>query len=153
MTTEDFELTAEDFEQQPRGSYLFNHWIAKQRVPTSLGDFSIEAQTPMHDTQPPDERMLAQMSILAAFVHANPDKILDKVYEHYQSASQEVEWMQDQDVPTDLSRVGLAPYIVTLSLVTDREEAEPTIYVVPQWDEEHAIYLAVRDGQVEFLEL
>jgi hypothetical protein len=43
--------------------------------------------------------------------------------------------------------------MVMLNIVTDREEPEPTIYVVPRWDEEHAIYLVVRDGQVEFLDL
>jgi hypothetical protein len=97
--------------------------------------------------------MLEQVNTLAAFVRANPDKMIDKVYEHYQSISQQVEWMEACGVPTDLPRHGLAAYIVMLNLVIDREEPEPTIYVVPRWDEEHAIYLAVQDGQVEFQDM
>jgi hypothetical protein len=85
MSINNFEISVEDFEQQPRGPFLFNHWIAKQRVPTPLGDFSVEARTPMNDPEPPDERMLQQVNMLAAFVLADPDKILDKIYEHYQT--------------------------------------------------------------------
>jgi hypothetical protein len=153
MSINNFEISTEDFEQQPRGPFLSNYWIAKQRVPTPLGDFSVEARTPLNDPQPPDERMLEQVNTVATFVLANPDKILDKVYEHYQLVSKQSEWMQDCDVPTDLSRDGLAPYMVRLNIVTDREEPEPTIYVVPQWDEEHAIYLTVQDGRVEFQDM
>ena len=146
-------LTADNFERQPRGPYLFNFWHANQRVPTSFGEFIIEAHMPLEDTAPPDPEMVRQASSLAEFVRTHPDAVLDRIYEHYQIVSKQQHWMDICEVPLGLDRNGLTPYLMSLSLVVDRDHSEPTIHVSPQWDDEHAIYLAVRDGDVEFQDL
>jgi hypothetical protein len=96
---------------------------------------------PLKDTAPPDDEMVRQANDLAEFTRSHP------------LASDEAEWMESCGVPVGLTRDELTPYLDELNLVVDRDRSEPTIYVVPQWDEEHAIYLAVRDGRVEFQDL
>ncbi len=143
-------MTAEDFEHQSRGPYLFNFWHARTRVRTPFGEFVVEAHMPLEDTAPPDAAMVRQANELVEFTRAYPDAILDKIYEHYQAVSDHREWLESCGVPPGLRRDELARYLDTLNLVVDRDGSEPTIYVVPRWDHEHAIYLAVRDGRVEF---
>ena len=146
-------MTADDFEHQPRGAYLFNFWHARPRLHTPFGEFVVEARMPLQDTEPPDEEMVRQANELVEFTRENPDAILDKIYEHYRGASGHPGWMESSGVPLGLDREELAPYLDALNVVVDRDGAEPTIYVVPRWDHEHAIYLAVRDGRVEFQDL
>jgi hypothetical protein len=147
------EMTVEDFEHEPCGPHLVNFWHARPRVSTPFGEFQIEAHMPPGDTSPPDPSMILQANELAEFTRAHPDAVLDKIYEHYTTIAAQPEWMESCGVPPGLRRDELAPYLDEMVLVIDRDETEPTIYVVPRWDNEHAIYLAVRDGRVEFQDL
>ena len=146
-------MTADDFEPQPRGPYLFNFWHARPRVRTPFGEFTVEAHMPLEDTKPPDDEMVRQANALAEFTRRNANAILDKIDDHYRGASAQLGWMESCDMPLGLHREALAPYLDALNLVVDRDGSEPTIYVVPRWDHEHAIYLALRDGHVEFQDL
>jgi hypothetical protein len=144
-------MTVEDFEHQPRGPYLFNRWEARQRVETPFGSFVVEAQMPLEDSGPPDPSMVRQANELVDFAKSHPDAILEKIHEHYRAMA--VYWLEICRVPSGLRRDELSPYLEALSLTVNREGTEPTIYVSPRWNVEHAIYMAVRDGQVEFQEL
>ena len=145
-------LAVGDFEKQPRGPYEFNIWRANQTVDTPFGSFSIEAITPLKDKEPPDDVMLLEATRLRDFVRKNHPRILAKIHEHYRTVSQDSNWMEFCDVPIGLSRDELKPFLVALDISVDREESEPTILITPQWDEEHAIYLAIREGELTFSE-
>jgi len=146
-------MTADDFRIQPRGPYLFNFWHADQRVTTPFGDFVVEAHMPLEDTDPPDAEMIRQANKLAEFTRKHSKAVLQKIYEHYQDAAHDVKWMERCGVPVGLAQDALAPYIDVLNLVVHRDRSEPTIYVVPRWDHEHAIKLAVRARKVELQDL
>jgi hypothetical protein len=141
-------MTVDDFEVQPRGPYLFNFWQARTRVPTPFGEFAIEAHMPLEDTGPPDARMLRQAEKLSEFALANSDAILDRIFTHYRALADQSDWLAACGVPSDLQRDELAPYLDELTLVVSRERSEPTIYIIPRWDHEHAIYLNVRRGRL-----
>jgi hypothetical protein len=144
-------LTASDFVHQPRGSSRFYRWIATAPVRTSFGDFSIEAVMPMGDTKPPDARMLKDANFLADFVQTHSDAVLELIFQHYQGwCSRDPGWLDACDVPAGLRRHELKPFLIGLSITVDREMPEPEILITPQWDEEHAIYLAVKRGQIQF---
>jgi hypothetical protein len=94
--------------------------------------------------------MLRQANKLLDFVVGHENLVLDKIYEHYQSAARDKSWMADCGVQVGLKREQLGPYLDHLSLAVDRDRSEPTIYVIPKWDHQHAIYLAVRRGRAAF---
>ena len=102
-------MTADDFKHQPHGPYLFNFWHATPRVSTPFGDFVVEAHMPLKDTDPPDADMVCQANELAEFTRMHSDLILDMIYENYQDASDEPEWMENCGVPLGLTRDALAP--------------------------------------------
>ena len=107
---------------------------------------------PMGDTKPPDERMLNEANFLADYVDANSDAILELVFQHYNRCASEPDWLEICEVPAGLQRHEIKPYLNSLSIVVDRESPDPTILVTPQWDEEHAIYLEVKKGRLQFRE-
>jgi hypothetical protein len=144
-------MTAEDFELQPRGPYLFNYWQARQQVETPFGSFVVEAHMPLEDTAPPDPAMVRQANELAEFTRSNPEAILEKIYEHYRAMADH--WLEMCRVPRALRQDELSPYLEVLTLNVNRDGDEPTIYVSPRWDVEHAISMAVREGRVEFQDL
>ena len=143
-------LTVDSFRKLPRECFEFNRWAIDEGVLTSFGSFQVEAVTPLGDDAPPDGRMIDQANRLVGFVQRNEGAILDKIFEHYQLLVRDESWMESCDVPTNLGRTELSPYLVGLDITVDREEDEPILFVTPQWDEEHGIYLTVQGDAIEF---
>ncbi len=143
-------LTANDFVRQPRGPRRFYLWLADAPVRTSFGNFSIEAIMPMGDTKPPDARMLENANFLADYVRVHSEAILELVFQHYKECSRDPAWLEICDVPIGLQRHEIKPYLIGLCITVDRESPGLEILITPQWDEEHAIYLEVKQGRLQF---
>jgi hypothetical protein len=144
-------LTVTDFVRLPRGPRRFYLWVANAPVRTSFGDFSIEAMMPMGDTKPPDMRMLKDANFLADYVREHSDAILELVFQHYKEwCSRDPAWLEICDVPIGLQRHEIKPYLIGLHIMVDRESPGPEMLITPQWDEEHAIYLEVKQDQLQF---
>jgi hypothetical protein len=114
-----------------------------------MGNFAAE----LHD--PPDEELLALVNELAEYVRAHDDDILDKVEEHYLRFSADEYWMKDCKVPSGLDRIRICKYVRSRTIVVRRDKKRKltgTIYIDPQWDIEHAIYLHLVNGSLQFEE-
>ena len=146
-------MTISEFEKQPRGPCLFDHWVWHRRVPTPLGDFSVEFQMAVGDAEPPDEEMMRRASELVQYARAHGNYILDIVFGHYLLAG-ESDWLDLAGVPRGLTRETVSPQVRDdRTLVVSRhlnwdERYDSAIHVVPLWDEEHALTLEFRDGQI-----
>lgn len=151
-------MTIHDLVQQPAGPFPLVVWRAKQRVRTSFGEFVAEFHMDRKDVGPPDAEMLGRMNELVAFISTRDGRILDQFYAHYQSMASDADWMETSDVPVDLRREQIGPYLGDLSLIVDHNrDREPaytsTFYALPRWEQEHGIHLELRDGRLEIQEL
>ena len=147
-------MTVADFEKQPRGLRLFERWIAQQQITTPLGSFSIEFHMGNDDTDPPDEEMLKRARELVSYTESHGDAILDIVFGHYLLTAEDGYWLEDCHVPRDVTRNRIAEYVrADRSLVVARhvgsdQPYSSSIYIVPLWDEEHALSLDFADGEI-----
>jgi hypothetical protein len=146
-----------DFVKQPRGPRSFDVWTARQSIPTPMGDFSIDLQMRSGDKSPPSEAMLRQAEKLIGLLRTHVQKIHDMVFESYQMAADDEEWLDSCGVPAGLDRTGIIGHLQHRSLTVSAdadEDGKPTmrVFIIPDWDEEHAIFLAHRDGAWEFVD-
>ena len=148
-------MTIADFHKQPRGSYLFDWWLAEERITTPLGLFSVEFQMLGNDdTNPPDDEMLKKAFALVRYASNRGNYILDIVFGHYLLAAEDPDWLKTCGVPRALKREQIADQVRgDRSLVVSRhldwdEPYNSSIHIVPLWDEEHALTLDFRDGAV-----
>ena len=148
-------MTIDDFERQPRGPYLFDWWVGRQRIATPLGLFSVEFQMlGDEDTNPPDQEMLRRASELVSYTENHGDFVLNIVLGHYLLAAEDRGWLESCGVPPGLSRDRIADYVredrsLVVSRHLDWDEAyRSAIHIVPLWDEEHALTLDFRDGAI-----
>ena len=151
-------VTEADFEKQPRGPYRFDRWKCREGVSTALGPFAVSLQiVGKNDTNPPDSEMVRRASDLVTYTQNNAEDILDIVYGHYLFVSQHPDWLQECGVPLNLSRDGVLQYLGDdRSLVVSRhldwqEPYASTIFMVPKWDEEHALRLEFLEGTIASL--
>ncbi len=148
-------MTASEYQKQPRDPDSFSdRWLWQRSVPTPLGDFSVElVMLGDGDTNPPDEEMLRRAAELVRYAETHGDHILDIVYGHYRLAG-ESGWLEMECVPSGLSRETVLSQVRddrTLVVTRDLDLDEPydsAIHLVPLWDEEHALSLEFRDGQI-----
>lgn len=147
-------MNISEFQKQPRGPYLFDHWVWNKRVRTPLGDFSVELQMlGDNDTNPPDDEMLKRAFELVRYAEAHGDYLLDIVFGYYRLA-EESDWLDMADVPSGLSRETVSSQVrEDRTLVVSRhldwnEPYNSAIHIVPLWDEEHGLSLEFRDGQI-----
>jgi len=148
-------MTAADFQKQPRGSYAFDFWQCGKRVETPLGIFTVEFQMlGKSDTNPPDEEMVRRATELVRYAEDHGDYILDIVFGYYLFAAETPNWLEMFETPRGLSRDKISAYLrgdSTLVVSRHLDWSEPydsTIYIVPLWDEEHALTLACCDGGI-----
>ena len=140
-----------DFTKQPRGLYPFDSWVANRAIPTPMGEFTVELQMGIGDKAPPDDKMLRQAEELIQLLEAHIGTIHDKVFEHYQMVAEQ------GGFPSGLDREGILDQLEVRTLTVSRDEHADEVYrsrvfIIPAWDEEHAIYLAYCDGEWEFVE-
>ncbi|HEY3932322.1 MAG TPA: hypothetical protein VGM58_08120 [Verrucomicrobiae bacterium] len=148
-------MTTADFQKQPRDDYAFDYWVWDKRVETPLGSFTVEFQMlGDSDTNPPDEEMLKRAAELVRYAEDHGHYILDIVFGYYLFAVEKPNWLEKFEIPKDLSRDKISAYLRGDStLVVSRhlnwdEPYDSAIYIVPLWDEEHALTLAFRDGGI-----
>ena len=148
-------MTASEYQKQARGSYAFDHWLWQRRVASPLGDFVMELQMlGAEDTNPPDEAMLKRSAELVRYAEAHGDYVLDLVFGYYLFAAESGNWLERCGVPTGLTKETVSAYVRNdRSLVVSRhldwdEPYASVIYIVPLWDEEHAMYLEFHDDDI-----
>ena len=79
------------------------------------------------------------------------DRVTQLVFQQYKLVSADSDWLEDCEMPNGLDADQLGPYLRarTLSVSRDLDDRnEPysaRVYMSPQWDEEHGLYLK-RDG-------
>ena len=138
-------MTADDIEQQPRGSQRFDLWLAKQPLSTHLGEFEVELY------EPPDQEILACAQEMVEAVTNCADEILGIIYDHYQQIAVDKLWMRSCEVPNKLPRHRIARYLRGRSITIRRDKKRTVtglIFISPQWETEHGISLEVRNGIV-----
>jgi hypothetical protein len=107
-----------------------------------------------NDSNPPDDEMVKRASELVSYTESHGEYILEIVYGHYLLAAEDADWLENCDVPRGLTRQRIADYVrEDRSLVVARhlgcdQPYNSSIYVVPVWDEEHALTLHFRDGAI-----
>lgn len=148
-------FAVDDFELQPRGPYLFETWRATAPITSRFGDCVVNVVNDLGDTRPPNAQLVKQANDLVAVLTGEADAVHDKVFEHYLIIAQQEEWMRSCRVPTALTRAEVVSYILECSIdvsrpTADEEPTAATIRIVPQWEDEHQIFLAVRGGKLEF---
>jgi hypothetical protein len=121
-----------------------------------MGKFDVELQMGIGDKAPPDAEMVRQAEEFVRLVQAHINTIHDKVFEHYQSVTDEGGWIGSCGVPRGLDRVAMLDHLQvrTLTVFADEEAGEgflTRVYIIPDWDEEHGIYLAFSDNEWEFV--
>ena len=108
----------------------------------------------------PTIRMLGELEPLLAFVLEHNHDVLLAVHEHYLLACRDTAWMRELQLPIGLGAEQLVPLLSFRSVCVAHRAGDeiytdarwPYIHIVPAWDEEHALFLAVRDGIVVRLE-
>jgi hypothetical protein len=122
-----------------------------------MGEFTVELQMGIGDKAPPDDEMLRQADELVELLHAHIGTIHDKVFEHYQMVAEQGGWLGSCGVPGGLDRVEILEHLQVRTLTVSRDADANEVYrsrafIIPDWDEEHAIYLAYYDGEWEFVD-
>lgn len=144
-------MSLSEFKKQPSEGIAFDVWEWKNKVTTPLGKFTVEFQ--IEDRKSPDEEMLKRAAELVQYAHARGDYIQDVVYGSYRLSALESEpgWLKKCGVPEDLKKEHVGKYVKQLTLVINRDfgnesNHENTIFMVPLWDEEQALYLEFQNG-------
>jgi hypothetical protein len=138
-------MTIEDFVEQPQDHRPFAYWVCKEPLVTPIGQFEIRLY------EAPDPELVACASQLAGFVAENYGDVLEIVYDNYQRACEDKYWMRGCGVPTGLRYDRVVKHIRNRSITVGRvrgQGVEGTISLIPTWDTEHGIHLAVRDGKL-----
>lgn len=144
-----------EFELQPRGPYLFDHYIHPVMIPSPLGSFSLEFHVDNASRRPPGEKMLAAIVALRDAFQADMDQLVLLVHEEYLLAIDDEEWCEEIELPTGLRPEELEPLLSNQSMTISNfgeEEAVPDpgrVYMSPEWDEEHGLYFARLQGKWE----
>lgn len=139
-------MKLEDFEKESR-----DEWKSKEPVTTVVGDLFVELS--INDRAgPPDEAMLKLADELVRFVQTHGDLLLSSIYGHYCNA-EESGHLDFWDVPKGLSREQVLSEVEHINLSVSRDKDAQRayasyIYVIPNWEQEHALYLRCADGQL-----
>lgn len=145
-------MNISEFKKQP-DEYSFDVWHWKDAVATPLGKATVEFQ--IENRKEPDDEMLQRAAELVQYAQAHGDHILDIVHGSYLSVSKtDPDYLKLCGVPADLAREKMEDYLERepfLVVTRDDNEDEPynsSVFVVPLWDEEHALTLKFQDGAV-----
>jgi len=147
------EVSMQISEFLPQPNSAFKH---PRQVASRLGKFFVELKP---DRGAPDDQMLLLVEELMADFQSAKDQLEQSVYEEYQDAARDKDWMVHCGVPTGLSLSDLAPYILERVLVVYRyqtgygeeTDSEPEylrqVYLRPKWDEARSLFFEYHRGQ------
>src|SRR3982751_1414197 len=101
----------------------WNCWTWNQQVDTPLAAFRVELQVDDDDDKaPPDDEMLTRAAALVSYAESQGDYIFDLVFGSYRRCLQrDPEWLDDFEVPQDLTRDGIPEYVSGCALVVHRQ--------------------------------
>lgn len=124
-------------------------WVSKQKVITSIAEFTLRLETG-DKKKPPDDAMIRRADEFIGLVQSNVEGIHDQLYDSYQSVDDD--WLKQCGVPANLDRGGVLEYLRYADLIVERDanSGEPylcQVYFVPEWDEEHGLYLQFRNDK------
>lgn len=142
-------MRPDGFVRQERGPYMFDRWQWPERVPTRLGDLTVELTT-SDGEPPPDAAMAEAAGELAEFAAANGDLLLDLIYGHYRYA-EENGWLAFWGVPRGRRRDQILSQVESIELTVRRGargRPDAAVFVNPLWDQEHKLDLNFRDGRI-----
>lgn len=146
-------MNLSEFVLQPRGPYLFDHYIHPDAVPSPLGKFVLELHVDDAAKRTPDERMLHAILTLRDAFLSDTNSLVTLVYDQYLLATEDEEWCEVIELPIGLTENDLEPLLDTRTISvsqneTDSDEPNPgRVYMSPEWEEEHGLYLARIDGK------
>jgi hypothetical protein len=151
-------LLLSDFAVQQRGRRTFDVWAHTKGFDTSMGRFDVECIVDIAAT--PSRQMLDSLEPLLAFTVERTHEVLLAVHAHYLLACRDTRWMQELQLPIELAPEQLVDLLIFRSVsVCHRADDDvasdvrsPYMHLIPAWDEEHALYLGVRNGAVVRLE-
>ncbi|MGJ8660833.1 MAG: DUF6985 domain-containing protein [Bacteroidota bacterium] len=130
--------------------YGFDTYKSVNKVTTGIGVFEMELQ--MEGKEPINEQMLLLMKNLIEFGTSHIEAIHDLIQLSYQEAcDKDSTWVEDMcNVPLNLSKHDIMKHVNNLSFIvssdTDRQGGfDSFVHVIPDWDEEHSIYLRYTD--------
>jgi hypothetical protein len=137
-----------EFILQERGPYLFDHYIHPVACPSVLGNFVLEFQVDDAGKRPPDEKMLNAIVALRDAFLRDTSSLVTLVHGQYLLATRDDGWSNGCGLPIGLTEIQLEPLLnggtITVSQdETDADEPNPgRVYMSPEWDEEHGLYVA-----------
>lgn len=137
-----------EFVLQPRGPYLFDHYIHQKKIQSPLGTFSLELYVNDASKRAPDEKMLAAIVALRDRFQADMHSLVSLVHQQYLLATEDEEWCEACDLPTGLSADELEPLLAGRAITVSQDEMDDDdsnpgrVYMSPEWDEEHGLYYA-----------
>ena len=127
-------------------------WVAKEKVATSIAEFTVRLQTG-GTKMPLSDEMIRSAEEFVALVRADIERIHDKVFECYEAfAANDPNWLEDMcGVPTDLDRAGVLGHLQNPALTVASYQPDGPltcqVYFIPDWDEEHGLYIEHRNGK------
>lgn len=142
-----------EFILQPRGPYLFDHYLHSEEIPSPLGSFALEFQVNDASKRPPDDKMLEAIAILREAFQNDLQALTELVHQQYQAVAQDEYWREAVDLPLGLSSTEIAPLLTAKAISVSQneiDEGDPNpgrIYMSPLWDEEHGLYFARIDDR------
>jgi hypothetical protein len=149
-------MELKDFKKQPRAPYSFNRWIRDKPVATALGEFTVDLHV-HSDKNPPDDEMLRRAAELVRYMEQHGDYVLDVLYGDYLRAAEDgyMDALLELEGAEGLTRENVCDYLGEGSqgLIVARDPEyedgyESAIYLIPEWDDEHALSLVFRDGKI-----
>ena len=100
--------------------------------------------------------MVEDLASLLGAVKRSPLELVKIVHRHYHRLESHPDWLAECGVPMGLSAASLAPYLRVRNIVAMRDvvDGAPSydkwIYISPEWDREHAIYLSAKASGFAF---
>lgn len=134
-----------DFREHAEGLNSMRSWLASSTVSTPLGSFSVEI------TATPDDELVALANVVVALMLKEQQTILSLVYDRYQRAAEDHQWMKTHGVPIDLSRAEVVDYISDRFIRVRRHptgRAMGSISMRVKWDVEHGVQFGLTDGRL-----
>ena len=145
-----------EFVLQPRGPYLFDWYLHRNRISSPIGPFDIELQIDDANRRPPDSRMLNAMSSLRDAFTRDIEMIANLVLTEYRRVANDPAWQDWYPFQNIKTYRGLQRHLRSRGLTVSQDEIDDrtkypgAVYISPKWDIEHGLhYRRQKSGWVQ----
>lgn len=151
-----------DFIIQPRGCFLFDFYIHPKPIQSVLGDFFLEFQVDDSVITPPSHEMLEVIILLSTAFKNDTMALALLVYQEYLLAVEDIEWCKECQLPVGLKLEEISPLLSQQTIGVSYDMMyEPNIdlisrgrvYMSPQWNEEHGLYVTRVNDKWEIVDI